>query len=366
MFEFTAQSIQLAVQSITECLPISSSAHVLILNHFFHLSKHNIVYEVLFNFVPLCAFVCIFWRDFWRLFNTFLRSTQWFTANVAHFVILVLGLLIRWAAVNAFRVISFWDFSDEKTEKRNQDAASARKRRLLGWMFGIGFPRNRRLREILLKNGVYSTLRNHLSRGSTPLETGSEELRDNSNEMLALLRNIIIAVVPVILVSVELELHHISLPNGKMMIALNSILFGALLFFADRTEQKTELKKLSARTAFIIGIVQILARLSGVSRMGLCITMARFYGLNRTDSLRFACLTGAPILLCGGAGPLVKAVCIDGNTLIDCGGIEWWLVAFVCVASIAVLRLFVWSLARYSFQAIAIYRILLGGLLALL
>lgn len=80
------------------------------------------------------------------------------------------------------------------------------------------------------------------------------------------------------------------------MIALQLILFGALLDWADRRPQRRSLEGSKVRDGVWIGIAQVLALAPGTSRSGITITAARFLGLDRDGAARFSFLLLIPIV----------------------------------------------------------------------
>jgi undecaprenyl-diphosphatase len=79
-------------------------------------------------------------------------------------------------------------------------------------------------------------------------------------------------------------------------IAIFLAVFGVLLWFADRTPERTRLENLGLGRAVAIGISQILALMPGVSRSGITITTGRFCGLTRDAAARFSFLLLIPIV----------------------------------------------------------------------
>ncbi|HWH19706.1 MAG TPA: undecaprenyl-diphosphate phosphatase, partial [Solirubrobacterales bacterium] len=80
------------------------------------------------------------------------------------------------------------------------------------------------------------------------------------------------------------------------MIAIQLIVFGALLDWADRRPQRRSLEGSQLRDGFWIGIAQVLALAPGTSRSGITITAARFLGLDRDAAARFSFLLLIPIV----------------------------------------------------------------------
>ena len=80
------------------------------------------------------------------------------------------------------------------------------------------------------------------------------------------------------------------------MIAVQLILFGALLDWADRRPQRRSLDRTELRDGSWIGLAQVLALAPGTSRSGITITAARFLGLDRDAAARFSFLLLIPIV----------------------------------------------------------------------
>ncbi|MEZ5078043.1 MAG: undecaprenyl-diphosphatase UppP [Solirubrobacterales bacterium] len=93
------------------------------------------------------------------------------------------------------------------------------------------------------------------------------------------------------------------------MIALQLILFGALLAWADRMPQRKRLEQTSLRDGWYIGLAQVLALAPGTSRSGITITAGRWLGLDRDGAARFSFLLLIPVV--AGATLYKAAVAIN-------------------------------------------------------
>jgi undecaprenyl-diphosphatase len=80
------------------------------------------------------------------------------------------------------------------------------------------------------------------------------------------------------------------------MIAVQLIVFGALLLWADRLPQRKSLEGSTVRDGFCIGLAQILALAPGTSRSGITITAGRYLGLDRDAAARFSFLLLIPVV----------------------------------------------------------------------
>jgi undecaprenyl-diphosphatase len=80
------------------------------------------------------------------------------------------------------------------------------------------------------------------------------------------------------------------------MIAIQLILFGALLFYADQLPERRGLEQASLRDGWRIGLAQVLALAPGTSRSGITITAGRWLGLDRDAAARFSFLMLIPVV----------------------------------------------------------------------
>jgi undecaprenyl-diphosphatase len=80
------------------------------------------------------------------------------------------------------------------------------------------------------------------------------------------------------------------------MIAIQLMLFGALLLWVDRLPQRKGLEESTVKDGLYIGFAQVLALAPGTSRSGITITAARYLGLDRDAAARFSFLLLIPIV----------------------------------------------------------------------
>ena len=82
------------------------------------------------------------------------------------------------------------------------------------------------------------------------------------------------------------------------LIALSSIVFAIILFFADRVKMESKSwNKITYIEALVVGLFQVLAFIPGASRAGVTITGARLLGYDRVNAARFSMILSIPIIL---------------------------------------------------------------------
>ena len=207
---------------------------------------------------------------------------------------------------------------------------------------------------IYFKNDLASLLR-------AWFETTFEGAESNAESRM--LWFIVLATLPAAVVGLVaggfIELHLRSIA----VIATTTIVFGLLLGWVDwRHKGSVILQEMSWKSAFMIGLAQVLALIPGTSRSGITITAALALGFDRNSAARFSFLMAIPIIsLSGGykALQLLSEQSVAWGT-IALGAIVSGLTAYLCIH--AFLRL----IDRIGMMPFVIYRILLGMLLILI
>lgn len=147
-------------------------------------------------------------------------------------------------------------------------------------------------------------------------------------------------------------------PRSIIFIAANSIIFGILLYLADKFGKND--RQVSNSTAFLAGCAQVVALIPGVSRSGITTTLMRARGVSRTAALDFAFLMSMPAIAAAGGYELLNAVS-SGQT------IDWaatgLTILFSATFSLLAIRLMLGFVRRWSFAPFAAYRIALGAAL---
>ncbi len=138
----------------------------------------------------------------------------------------------------------------------------------------------------------------------------SRELEKNIYQKLSWL--ILLATIPGVIFGKLLESQAETIFRNPNLVALNLAVVGGFILLAERIGAKEKnLNRITWKDALIIGFLQALAVIPGVSRSGITIVGALFLAFKRPDAARFSFLMSIPIIL--GAG-LIKLPDFASNT----------------------------------------------------
>ena len=116
------------------------------------------------------------------------------------------------------------------------------------------------------------------------------------NEETQFSLKIIISMIPAALVGFLLEdFMEVFFDGAIIIVGIMLIITAVLLYLADMA--KTTPKGVSYRSAFVIGMAQMVAMLPGISRSGATISTAVLLGIDKTKSARFSFLMVVPLIL---------------------------------------------------------------------
>ena len=145
------------------------------------------------------------------------------------------------------------------------------------------------------------------------------------------------------------------------IIGWMSLIFGILLYFADKTKIKKKIDtEFSNTSAIIIGLFQVLALIPGVSRAGITITSGRMLGFNRYDSAKISFFLSIPTLLAAsilGIYNIYKEGSIELNFLAIIAVIFSFIFSYITIA------LFFNFVKKFNLNLFVIYRIALSLLI---
>ncbi len=145
------------------------------------------------------------------------------------------------------------------------------------------------------------------------------------------------------------------------VIATTTIVFGLLLWYADRTGRRVLAEQqMGWRRAMLIGLSQAIALIPGTSRSGITMTTGLMTGLTREAAARFSFLLSIPVI--AGAGVLLTLDLLQSPEEVDWQTLAWGSVlsfaaAYTCIS------LFLTWISRIGMGPFVLYRLLLGALL---
>ncbi|MEM9669905.1 MAG: undecaprenyl-diphosphate phosphatase [Pseudomonadota bacterium] len=150
------------------------------------------------------------------------------------------------------------------------------------------------------------------------------------------------------------------------VIIATTVVFGLLLWWADRRPVRHAMKDMSLADAALIGASQgIAAIFPGTSRSGITMTVARARGFSRSEAARFSMLIGIPIIAASGAYALWELASAEAGAItltfqdgLIAAGLSF-IAGYVSIAALMSL------LQRMSFLPFVIYRLVLGAALLL-
>ncbi len=149
--------------------------------------------------------------------------------------------------------------------------------------------------------------------------------------------------------------------RSPLVIATTTIIFGLLLWFADkRAKLKRDELSLGWQDFLVIGAAQAMALVPGTSRSGITITAGLLLGLTREAAARYSFFLSIPIIVLSGlsvTGDLVSSnEAVDWNALL-LGTVIAAISAFICI------HFFLALINRMGMLPFVIYRLFLGVLL---
>ena len=144
-------------------------------------------------------------------------------------------------------------------------------------------------------------------------------------------------------------------------VALATIIFGLLLWWADRAGRKQRtIEQIGWLDVLVVGSAQVFALIPGTSRSGVTITAGLAMGLTREAAARFSFLMAIPVIALVGIWQVRKLIVasdpVDWSVLLFATLVSA-LVAFTCI------HWFLGFLRRFSMLPFVIYRLFLGLIL---
>lgn len=150
--------------------------------------------------------------------------------------------------------------------------------------------------------------------------------------------------------------------NNYVVVAIALIVYGVLFIFIENYNKRrkpvcTSLEELSFKTAFLIGVFQVLAVIPGTSRSGSTIIGGILVGTSRTVAAEFTFFLAIPVMFGASLLKLVKfgfAFTASEIVILVVG------MAVAFVVSILAIKFLMGYIKKHDFKAFGWYRIILG------
>ena len=145
------------------------------------------------------------------------------------------------------------------------------------------------------------------------------------------------------------------------IIGWMSLIFGILLYFADKTKIKKKIDtEFSNTSAIINGLFQVLALIPGVSRAGITITSGRMLGFDRYDSAKISFFLSIPTLL---AASILGIYNIYKEESPELNFLAIIAVIFSFAFSYLTISIFLNFIKKFSLKIFVVYRIIISILI---
>jgi undecaprenyl-diphosphatase len=192
------------------------------------------------------------------------------------------------------------------------------------------------------------------------LATGSlqavhaKRMTDEAQQVLLLA----VATLPVVVLGLFLKDYVEDTFRSVKVIATTTVVFGILLWLADRRAAGNRLGilNLSWKVALVIGCAQVLALMPGVSRSGVTMTAALFCGLSRVEAARFSFLLSIPVIAAAAGLTVLELIGAPGVNWLELG----YAVLVSALCAYACIHYFLRIIGSMGFLPFVIYRLLLG------
>lgn len=183
-----------------------------------------------------------------------------------------------------------------------------------------------------------------------------------NRDTLSLWTKILVSCIPAAIIGLVFNDVIDSLFYNFQTVGVTLILYGVLFIIIERWKFKknptiTSLKKISYRTALIIGAFQLLALIPGTSRSGVTIIGAMLIGASRAIAAEYTFLLAIPVMFGASLVKLAKfgSTFIPNEIIILFIGM---LVSFI--ASIISIKFLIRYIQKHDFKVFGWYRIVLG------
>ena len=147
-------------------------------------------------------------------------------------------------------------------------------------------------------------------------------------------------------------------------IAWTTLIFGVLLYISDKFKVKKNINdNFDYKSVLLIGLMQTLSLVPGVSRSGIAITAARLLGFKRTEAAKISFLISIPIL---GAVSIFGFKNLIFSESMEFTKLNLFSVIISFIFSFLTIKYFLKYIKKFSLNIFVFYRVFLGCVLIIL
>lgn len=177
---------------------------------------------------------------------------------------------------------------------------------------------------------------------------------------------LIVGVIPAVILGLAFnDLIEENLGNVAL-VAVMLILGGVFMLFCDRIFNKGSESTLTYKRAFIVGVMQCISMIPGVSRSMATIVGGMSQRLTRKAAAEFSFFLAVPTMLGATCLELYKLITHgDGNILTEGNNLAVLIVGSIVayIVAIAAIKFFISYVTKYGFKMFGWYRILVGAVI---
>ncbi len=151
-----------------------------------------------------------------------------------------------------------------------------------------------------------------------------------------------------------------------VVVAVMLIVYGVAFIVVERYNQNRQpqirtVDRLSYKTAFLVGMFQVLSLIPGTSRSGATILGAILLGMSRTAGAEFSFFLAIPTMLGASFLKVIKFL-MDGNSMVGSEVVCLIVASLVAfIVSLLAIRGLMDYVKKHSFSLFGVYRIVLGA-----
>ncbi len=161
---------------------------------------------------------------------------------------------------------------------------------------------------------------------------------------------------------------------NPVVVAVALIVYGIAFIVIEKlhkpqSEQVKTVEDITYRSAFLVGLFQILAMVPGTSRSGSTILGSMLIGFSRPAAAEFSFFMAIPVMVGASGIKVLGFLGFLSETGVQVPLLAWGILALACAVSFAVsmvaIRFLTDFVKRHSFASFGVYRIALGILVIL-